>query len=75
VFRYPQNFLKQFPIFGGAPVRDRLVGFGNKVAPVGAPQGKTKSGFPHPLMGEIWEVKLFSFPTPLSKTLGQIPRF
>ena len=36
----PQNFLKQSRIFGGAHVGVKLVVFGNKIAPKGAPKEK-----------------------------------
>jgi len=44
----PKNFLKQSRILGGAPVGDRLVGFGNKIAPVSAPKENINLAFPTP---------------------------
>ena len=62
----PQNFLKQSRILGGAHVGVRLVVFGNKVAPKGAPKGKNFWGPMTPQGGDLGG-QTFFFPTPSLK--------
>jgi len=45
---HPQYFFETVSNFWGAPIGDRLVGFDNKVAPVGAPKEKRNLAFATP---------------------------
>jgi len=57
----------------GAPVEDKLVGFGNKVAPIGAPKENINLAFPSP-NGRDMGGQTFFFSTPSLKNLLSDPQ-